>query len=79
MCVLLITNNKIDIDEYTILKNLADFYREDPFKFYHVEKKYHIINIILKSNLIYSNIFEDINEFPQLVIIKPKRERYAVF
>ena len=37
--------------------------------FYYVDKK----------KIMYSDLFDDIENFPALVVVKPKKERYALY
>jgi len=48
---------------------LAGFYRDDPYKFYYIDR----------SNLNYSDLLSEIDEFPKLVVIKPKKDRISIY
>lgn len=58
-----------------MLNSLSNHYLEDKIDFYYISKKYKLI--IYNSNLIYSEIFDEIDTFPTVVVIKPKKARYA--
>lgn len=59
-----------------MLNSLSNHYLEDKIDFYYISKKYKLI-IYIYSNLIYSEIFDEIDTFPTVVVIKPKKARYA--
>ncbi|CAD8107592.1 unnamed protein product [Paramecium sonneborni] len=64
MCFIIITEDKDYLD---LLNPLSQHYMKDKIDFYYINK----------NNLIYSEVFDDINKFPTAVVIKPKKERYA--
>lgn len=67
ICVILITDNNNDHKD--LLDELAGLYHKDKFMFYYVDKK----------KIMYSDLFDDIDDFPALVVVKPKKERYALY
>ena len=67
ICVILITDNNNEYKD--LLDELAGLYHKDKFMFYYVDKR----------KIMYSDLFDDIDDFPALVVVKPKKERYALY
>jgi len=67
-CLLLIVNAQDNNDEVQkTLENIASRHKEDPINFFYV----------LTQNINYSDTFEELGDFPKLLVLRSKRSKYV--
>ena len=70
LCSLLIVNKHSDNKKLLeTMNNLADIHKGDPINFFYV----------FTENINYSDTFQDLKDFPELVILKTKRNKYIEY
>lgn len=69
MCFLVVAADNQQFEDYKVrLNELAQFFKDDPVKFYY----------ILRSNIVLENIFDeaDLQSFPFIALIKGRKKKY---
>ena len=70
LCLLLIVNKQSNNKKLLETMNyLADIHKGDPINFFYV----------FTENINYSDTFQDLKDFPELVILKTKRNKYVEY